>query len=154
MPIGASTVLSIIGYLFLKSGLENCREGFGLACLGSYVHLLDQSLWLIRWGIILAKLGCGSSSLTSCRLYEWCSFENGERTRRICFSKRRASPFVFTTPFRGSRVLRGSLRRGGALASEADFTDGRWGFCCPWGLVYCFCAGGRPLGITVPGQCI
>lgn len=50
-------MLSIIKKFSFKLGLENYREGFGLACLGSYVYLMIQSLGSIRWDIRVAKLG-------------------------------------------------------------------------------------------------
>lgn len=60
------------------------------------------------------------------------SFENGGRMMRICFPKRKSSPFASAMLFRRSQVLGGSLRRGGALEFESDFLDGHWSSSAHW----------------------
>ena len=78
------TMRSIINSFSFTLGLGSCREGFGLASLGSYVYVMIQSPWSIRWDIRVAKLGWVSCSLTDMP-QNGARFEKGQKIRRICF---------------------------------------------------------------------
>ena len=68
-------MLSIIKKFSFKLGLENYREGFGLACLGSYTHPLARG-WqamahlCVSVNQVLLEHGC-----THLHIYLWLILE-------------------------------------------------------------------------------